>query len=118
MMAGKPIHAKTERKVKKLADWRDEAARLFGPKGRDWKFKCVRCGNIQSGADFIAAGMTPEEAQSRAHFSCIGRWVKGVGCDWTLGGLFTIHEVEVLTDDGDIVPVFDFAYPPDKVGSK
>jgi len=105
----KPIGTMKERTVMTLDAWRDEAARRFGPKGRDWKFKCAQCGETQSLKEFVDAGMTLEEAQSRAHFSCIGRWVKGRGCDWTLGGLFRIHTMEVQTPDGELTPVFEFA---------
>lgn len=115
-MPTKPIRPNNERTVKKMADWRAEAIRLFGPHGGDWRFKCVQCGHTQSGADFIAAGMTADEAQSRVYYSCIGRWVKGVGCDWTLGGLLRIHNVEVLTADGTLAPVFEFGDPLPKEG--
>jgi hypothetical protein len=40
--------------------------------------------------------------------SCEGRYTKGVGCDWTLGGLFRIHTLEVVRE-GDVVPCFEFA---------
>ncbi len=58
-------------------------------------------------ADFIENNVS--EPDGKFYFSCIGRWVKDRGCDWTLGGLLQIHNTEVVTDDGDTVPVFDFA---------
>jgi hypothetical protein len=99
---------------KSLADWRAEGEKLFGPHGRDWKFKCSMCGHIQCGQDFVNAGQTPEQAMSRVHSICIGRLVKGVGCDWSLHGLFQLHTVEVITGDGIVIPVFDFYRTPTK----
>ena len=107
----KPIAPPKERVTMTLEAWRAEATKRFGPRGQDWRFKCAMCGQEQSFQDFLDAGMTPEEAQSRAHFSCLGRWVTGRGCDWTLGGLFRIHTVEVETPDGKKTPVFEFADP-------
>lgn len=49
-----------------------------------------------------ASGLEREEASQYIGFSCIGRFNnKRTGCDWTLGGLFRIHELEVITDDGE-----------------
>ena len=31
------------------------------------------------------------------------------GCDWTLGGLLQIHEIEIETDDGERHVHFDLA---------
>ena len=90
-------------------EWLAEGTSRFGPKGRDWKFKCVRCGNVQSAHDFLALGMPIEEIPKFVFFSCIGRWTKERGCDWTLGGLFQIHTLEVIDEKGEIVPVFEFA---------
>ena len=42
-------------------------------------------------------------------FSCIGMFNEGVGCDWTLGGLFLIHEIEVESADGKLQPLFKLA---------
>lgn len=88
-------------------EWLKEGENRFGADRREWKFKCPQCGGIQSAQDFIDAGV--ESPESKFYFSCIGRWVDGRGCDWTLGGLFQIHEAEVITNDGEICPVFEFA---------
>ena len=37
-----------------------------------------------------------------------GKFAK-YGCNWTLGGLFHIHEVTVVTPELKEVPVFEFA---------
>lgn len=84
---------------------------------------CPVCGTVQSMASLIAAGATPEEAERQIGFSCEGRLTnagpfnpknkaKGArGCDWSLGGLFRVHELEVLTEDGVAHPRFAVATP-------
>lgn len=98
-------------------EWTAKAIELFGPKGRDWKFKCPICGHVQSGQGFIdRCGMTPEQAMQRAYFSCEGRWNKDVGCDYTLGGLFTIPGV-LVNMDGKERPAFAFAGKDEPLGT-
>ena len=95
-----------------------EGKRRFGSDRKDWKFKCVSCGTVQSARDFVE-GSTDKDAMIKSisggivGFSCIGRYVKNIGCDWTLGGLFSIHEAVVKLDDRDDVAVFKFAEPHD-----
>lgn len=91
-------------------------------------FKCVICGTIQSMASLIRAGATPDEAEKLIGFSCEGRltdagpWPnrsqrgaihtarrKVRGCDWTLGGLFRIHKLEVINAEGKKQPSFEIA---------
>lgn len=73
--------------------------------------KCPVCGTIQSAFDLIAAGAGKdfEGVNSVLGFSCVGRWTKAgpyrkgkspeqKGCDWTLGGLLHLHELEVECD--------------------
>jgi hypothetical protein len=93
-----------------LEEWRDEATQRFGEKGRDWKFVCPKCGNIQSGQDFIDAGLS-EETGKAVYQDCIGRHVKDLGCDWASYGLFgTLGKGRiVVTPEGKDVEVFDFA---------
>jgi hypothetical protein len=86
-------------------------------------FRCPICGTLQSGRDLIkaGAGKTWDEVEKFAGFSCVGRWTNagphkkgnpaGRGCDWTLGGLFRIHELEVVTPDGEKHPRFELATP-------
>lgn len=62
--------------------------------------------------EFIDAGI--ENPEQKFYYSCIGRWVKGRGCNWTLGGLFQIHETEVVNEDGKPIPVFEFAAVEEK----
>lgn len=85
--------------------------------------KCPICKTIQSASDLIAAGAGQDFAGVEKYlgFSCVGRFTKagghkkwsppGRGCDWTLGGLFQIHELEVITPDGVHNPRFELATP-------
>jgi hypothetical protein len=88
-------------------DWLNSAREKFGKDPKRWKFQCVSCGGVQSIQDFNDHGI--EDPASLVYFSCIGRWVKGRGCDWTLGGLLHIHEREVVLSDGTKISVFLFA---------
>jgi hypothetical protein len=88
-------------------EWKNKAIELYGPIKEDWKFKCVKCGQVQTLQDFKDTGI--DNAETMFYYSCIGRFVKNRGCDWTLGGLFQIHNLEVIAPDGHIVPVFEFA---------
>jgi hypothetical protein len=82
--------------------------------------KCPMCKTIQSGADLIAAGAGADfDAVERyLAFSCVGRFTgagsprktpDGQPCNWTLGGLFTLHQLEVVTPDGKRHPRFELA---------
>lgn len=84
---------------------------------------CPICGTVQSMASLVAAGATVEQAECQIGFSCEGRitgaggWPskpnaarKAVrGCDWSLGGLFRLHKLEVVTEDGEKHPRFTVA---------
>lgn len=74
--------------------------------------KCPMCGTVQSGADLIAAGAGAnfEAVEQYLGFSCVGRFTgagsprkepDGKPCNWTLGGLFRLHKLEVVTPDGE-----------------
>lgn len=81
-------------------------------------FRCPMCGTLQSANALIAAGAgeTLKDVEGYLGFSCVGRWTgqgahldsnpPGHGCDWTLGGLMKIHELEVIDDDGNRQPRF------------
>ncbi|MFY9327821.1 MAG: VVA0879 family protein [Georgfuchsia sp.] len=73
---------------------------------------CPMCGTVQSARDLIdaGAGKTFEDVEKYLGFSCIGRFTgapsprkrpDGAPCDWTLGGLFHTHKLEVVTEDGE-----------------
>ncbi|MEH6490723.1 VVA0879 family protein [Halopseudomonas sp.] len=97
------------------------AAKAQSPSSVEVVYKCPMCGTLQSGNDLIAAGAGEDyEAVSKyAGFSCVGRFTgkggpskekgKNHGCNWTLGGLFQMHEFEVVTPDGNRHPLFELA---------
>jgi hypothetical protein len=87
-------------------EWKTKGTMLFGDDVDNWQFQCPICKQSQSLAEFKAAGVL--SPRDKFYFSCIGRWVEGRGCDWTLGGLLRIHETEVIAEDGDVVPVLEF----------
>lgn len=89
-----------ESKCYTLEEWKAEGEKLFGKDLRNWKFKCPSCGNIAAGKEFCDIGEDP----NAMYCECIGRHVKGKGCDWAAYGLFDICKVHV---DGK--PVFEFA---------
>lgn len=93
-------------------------------------FRCPICKTIQSMASLIVAGVSPEEAERQIGFSCEGRFSnagpwpadsrKGKkwdarravrGCDWTLGGLFRLHKLEVIGENGEPQASFEVATP-------
>lgn len=87
-------------------DWVTELKRRFGNDAKQWKFVCPACGQIQSIQNFIDNKI--EKPEGKVYSSCIGRWVKGRGCDWTLGGLLKINKLTVIYN-GNPTPVFEMA---------
>lgn len=74
----------------------------------DVTFRCPRCGTLQSAQDLIGAGAGKniDEVEKYLAYSCVGRFDPAKGCDWTLGGLFQIHELVVVLPDGSEHPRF------------
>ena len=80
---------------------------------------CPVCGKVQTPQDLIDAGAGKdfEEVEKDFMFSCVGRFNKAgpfkgdnsKGCDWTLGGLLRLHNLEIITPDGTKHPVFELA---------
>jgi hypothetical protein len=81
---------------------------------------CPMCATPQTAADLIAAGAGAsfDEVGRYLGFSCFGRWLDapsprkkpdGKPCNWTLGGLFALHTLEVVTPDGVHHPHFELA---------
>lgn len=91
--------------------------------------KCPMCGTVQSAADLIAAGAGTdfEAVEAYLGFSCVGRFTGGGSprkesdgrpCDWTLGGLFKLHKLEVVLPDGRAFPTFEPATPEEAQAHK
>lgn len=83
-------------------------------------FVCPMCKQPQSALALIeaGAGKSFDEVEKYLGFSCVGRWTgaksprkkpDGNPCNWTLGGLFSCHEFEVVTPDGKSHPRFRLA---------
>jgi hypothetical protein len=92
--------------------WRAIGRELYGPRARHWAFKCVACGHVQTAAGIAErCNVDLERAAAGVYVSCEGR-LGGAGCDWTLGGLFRTHTLEVLDPETQVfTPVFEFADP-------
>lgn len=89
-------------------------AALYGEDMRAWKFECPICGNQQSDASVRARNPKIDRTSNWIYFSCEGRYTEDIGCDWTLGGLFQMHRLEVVDDDDAKHPVFEFVDDPAK----
>lgn len=87
-------------------EWKGMGEKLYGNDMRNWKFKCPVCGNVQTIQEFI--DLKIKHPERYVYYSCIGRWIEDRGCNWTLGGLFQVHKIEVIADGGNF-PVFEFA---------
>ncbi|HEX2868663.1 MAG TPA: VVA0879 family protein [Ignavibacteriales bacterium] len=90
--------------VLKYEDWKAQLIERFGENGKNWKFVCPSCGNVQSLQDFLDQGIK----DGNPYYNCIGRHVKGIGCNYTLGGLIGLHKT-VVVKDLQIFPVFEMA---------
>lgn len=93
------------------------ALKAQGVKREDLALVCPMCKTVQSARDLITAGAGAdfEAVEPFIGFSCVGRWTgagsprrkpDGQPCNWTLGGFFQLHELEVLTPDGKGSPRF------------
>jgi len=95
-------------KMISFKEWEEQGEKLFGENKRDWKFVCPMCNTAQSFNDLLQAGISEDDAQGYVAYSCIGRFNnKEKGCNWTLGGLFSIHKLEVVNEEGTR-PMFEF----------
>ena len=84
--------------------------------------KCPTCGTVQSKALLKDQGCPDDKIEGQIGFSCVGRWNDAgppprrgdtskrekPGCNWTLGGLLSCHELEV-EKDGVSHPMFEVA---------
>ena len=103
------------------------ALRAQGVPSEHLALVCPICSTVQSATDLIraGAGSSMDEVERYLGFSCVGRWTGAeafhsakrrrdpakLGCNWTLGGLFRLHRLEVVTPDGEHHPRFELASP-------
>lgn len=82
--------------------------------------KCPMCATVQSIQSFLCAGTDQEQAEKFIGFSCVGRVTgapaprkepDGEPCNWTLGGLLRMHDLEVVDEEGTKHPHFVIASP-------
>lgn len=85
----------------------------------DFAFRCPMCGTVRSARSLMlgGAGGGFDEVERFLGFSCVGRFTDagphkngvpaGRGCDWTLGGLLSLHCLEVIDQDGVGHPRFE-----------
>ena len=93
------------------------------PAREDVAFRCPICSTVQSMRSLLSAGAgkTMDDVEKVIGFSCIGRWTDAGpfdsgssasrGCDWTLGGLSSLHTLEVIDGDENAHPHFEVATP-------
>lgn len=102
------------------------AAKAQGVPFEHIAMKCPMCGTLQSATDLIAAGAgaTVDEVEKYLGYSCVGRFTgassprstpDGKPCNWTLGGLFKLHRLEVVAPDGTVHPRFELASPAEAI---
>jgi len=82
---------------------------------------CPSCGTVQSETSFTRAEVDEETIYRVLGFSCIGRYTDAIeaqvgektgrGCSYTLGGLFKLHTLVVVKEDGEERPSFEPAAP-------
>lgn len=108
----------------------NDRLRHQGVDREDEAFICPVCHTVQSMRSLRRAGANPSNVEMFIGFSCEGRltgageWPSDKdksananqrrlirGCNWTLGGLFKIHTLEVTTPDGAVHPIFEIATP-------
>lgn len=84
----------------------------------DYAFVCPACKSVQSAKSLIKAG-AGDDFQSVSKylgFSCVGRFIgagsprkkpDGKPCNWSLGGLLQLHEIEVIDAEGKVHMMFE-----------
>ena len=89
-------------------DWLKIAEALYGTDARKWEFKCPACGNVQSHESVTARNPDIGTTLDWIYQACEGRKTSGVGCDWSLYGLFKIHVLDVY-HEGSFLHCMAFA---------
>ncbi len=105
-----------------IAEFHSELKAQGVDRRKDIAFVCPICKTVQSIQSLINAGVRDQDnAEHFIAFSCVGRLTgagphkkgtpPGKGCDWTLGGLFQLHELVVIDENGREHPRFLPATP-------
>lgn len=91
--------------TQKFETWKKEGQKKYGNDSLQWKIKCPSCGHVQTPKDFTDLSLSKDLALT----TCLGRHKKGVGCDWSAGGLFkTLGNGRLILADGVVSEIFDF----------
>ncbi|MBN9034247.1 MAG: hypothetical protein J0I23_31175 [Rhizobiales bacterium] len=105
-----------------IAEFQSELKAQGVDRREDMAVVCPICKTVQSMQSLINAGAKDQDhAERLTGFSCVGRFTgagphkkgtpPGKGCDWTLGGLFRLHEMVVIDENGREHPHFLPATP-------
>lgn len=84
----------------------------------DFAFVCPACKSVQSAKSLIKAGAGDDfmAVSKYLGFSCVGRFIgagsprkkpDGKPCNWSLGGLLQLHEIEVIDAEGKVHMMFE-----------
>ena len=103
-----------------VSEFHDALKAQGQPSHKSVLLKCPMCQTLQSAESLINAGAGDdfEAVEKYLGFSCVGRFTgassprkkpDGKPCNWTLGGLFQTHKLEVITPDGKRHPHFEVA---------
>ena len=100
-----------------IQKWLEMGTLIYGKNRYKWKFKCPKCGKVQTAQDFITYIDDVDECFIKAGHHCLSRYSRktDVNCFWTLDGVYKIHKVELIVPEGTkehIMPVFEFADAP------
>jgi hypothetical protein len=105
-----------------IDEFHEELHKQGAQSREDIAFICPMCGTVQSARSLInaGAGKSFDEVEKYLGYSCVGRFTgagsprkkpDGKPCNWTLGGLFQLHKMEIVTPDGKHHPSFELASP-------
>lgn len=96
--------------VVKESDWRRIGQKYYLDV-KDFEFICPVCKHKQSVNSIMKnnSNLTEKEVRDFITCECEGRHTENKGCDWCLYGLFQVHNLEILQEDGKRFNVFDFA---------
>ncbi|MBC8674441.1 hypothetical protein H2136_22710 [Aeromonas hydrophila] len=77
---------------------------------------CLQVGSVGKSLIKAGAGDDFKSVSKTLGFSCVGRFIgagsprkkpDGKPCNWSLGGLLHLHELEVIDEEGNVHMVFE-----------